>query len=266
AAAGAPVVPGTNEALTSIEDARETATRVGYPVMLKAAAGGGGKGMRLVASEAELPSAFDAARSEAASAFGDPSVYIERAVERPVTELVTGFDLVREQIRVAAGLPLSFTQGDVRWTGHAVECRVYAEDPEQNFMPSPGRITALRVPAGPCVRDDGGVYEGAEVSIYYDPLISKLATWGRTRAEAVERMRRALSEYAVGGIKTTLPFFREVMRDPEFVAGQLDTGFIARFNERRRAAAAARADGPDDNETIRRDMALIAAALAYTES
>src|SRR5205085_2800064 len=307
------------EALASTMEARETAARVGYPVMLKAAAGGGGKGMRLVASAGELASAFEAARSEAASAFGDESVYIEKAVERPrhieiqifadthgnfvhlgerecsiqrrhqkvieecpspiddpslreamgasairvaraaayvgagtveflvsdvtrdfyflemntrlqvehpVTELVTGFDLVREQIRVAAGEPLSFTQDEVSWTGHAVECRVYAEDPEQDFMPSPGRITHLRVPAGPGVRDDGGVYEGAEVSIYYDPLISKLATWGRTRAEAVERMRRALSEYAVGGIKTTLPFFREVMRDPEFVAGQLDTGFI----------------------------------------
>jgi acetyl-CoA carboxylase biotin carboxylase subunit len=187
-------------------------------------------------------------------------------VEHPVTELVTGLDLVREQIRVAAGEPLSFAQADVRWTGHAVECRVYAEDPEQNFMPSPGRITTLRVPAGPGVRDDGGVYEGAEVSIYYDPMISKLATWGRTRAEAIERMRRALSEYVVGGIKTTIPFFREVMRDEEFVAGRLDTGFIARFNERRRAAQDSRAEGATDEETVRRDMAAIAAALAYTES
>src|SRR2546421_3095928 len=360
-AAGVPVVPGANEALASVQEARETATRVGYPVMLKAAAGGGGKGMRLVSSENELASAFEAAQSEAASAFGDPSVYIERAVERPrhieiqifadthgnfvhlgerecsiqrrhqkvveecpspiddpslrarmgaaairvaraasyvgagtveflvsdvtrefyflemntrlqvehpVTELVTGFDLVREQIRVAAGEPLSFTQDEVHWTGHAVECRVYAEDPEQDFMPSPGRITHLRVPAGPGVRADAGVYDGAEASIYYDPLISKLATWGRTRAEAVERMRRALSEYAVGGIKTTLPFFREVMRDPEFVAGQLDTAFIARFNERRRSAATQSRtdDGPNTDETIRRDMAIIAAALAYTES
>src|SRR5437660_9637238 len=165
-------------------------------------------------------------------------------VEHPVTELVMGFDLVREQIRVAAGLPLSFTQEEVRLTGHAVECRVYAEDPEQDFMPSPGRITLLRVPAGPGVRDDGGVYEGAEVSIYYDPLVSKLATWGRTRAEAIERMRRALAEYAVGGIRTTLPFFREVMRDAEFIAGRLDTGFISRFNERRRAAEDSHPDEP----------------------
>jgi acetyl-CoA carboxylase biotin carboxylase subunit len=370
-AAGAPVVPGTTEALTSVEDARETAARLGYPVMLKAAAGGGGKGMRLVSEESELASAFDTARSEAASAFGDESVYMEKAVERPrhieiqifsdahgnfahlgerecsiqrrhqkvieecpspindadlrermgaaaveiaraafyvgagtveflvsdvtrefyflemntrlqvehpVTELVTGFDLVREQIRVAAGLPLSFSQGDVRWTGHAVECRVYAEDPEQNFMPSPGRITYLRLPTGPGVRDDGGVYKGAEVSIYYDPMISKLATWGRTREEAIERMRRALSEYAVGGIKTTLPFFREVMRDEEFVAGRLDTGFIPRFNERRAAASNAKASADEASnvteanvteanadEVVRRDMAVIAAALAYAE-
>jgi acetyl-CoA carboxylase, biotin carboxylase subunit len=357
-AAGAPVVPGTTEALASIEEARETAARVGYPVMLKAAAGGGGKGMRLVASEDELPSAFETAQSEAASAFGDSSVYIEKAVERPrhveiqifadaqgnfvhlgerecsiqrrhqkvieecpspindaslrermgaaavsiaraadyvgagtveflvsdvtrdfyflemntrlqvehpVTELVTGFDLVREQIRVAAGLPLSFAQDEVRLNGHAVECRVYAEDPEQNFMPSPGRINYLRVPAGPGVRDDGGVYEGAEVSIHYDPLVSKLATWGRTREEAIERMRRALSEYAVGGIKTTLPFFREVMRDPEFVAGRLDTGFIPRFKERR-AARSSSADEHEAEETERRDIALVAAALRYAES
>ena len=354
-AAGAPVVPGTTSALESFDEARETAARVGYPVMLKAAAGGGGKGMRLVPAEDELASAFETARSEAASAFGDSSVYIEKAVERPrhveiqvfadahgncvhlgerecsiqrrhqkvieecpspindpglreamgaaavgvaraaryvgagtveflvsdvtrdfyflemntrlqvehpVTELVTGLDLVREQIRVAAGLPLSFTQEEVRLTGHAVECRVYAEDPEQNFMPSPGRITRLRVPSGPGVRDDGGVYEGAEVSIYYDPMISKLAVWGRTRREAIERMRRALDEYAVGGIKTTLAFFREVMRDEEFVAGRLDTGFIPRFNERRAAAAGG---PPAEDEVARRDVAAIAAALAYAE-
>lgn len=358
-AAGGSVVPGTTEPLASVADARETAERVGYPVMLKAAAGGGGKGMRLVASESEIASAFENARSEAAAAFGDESVYIEKVVERPrhieiqifadahgncvhlgerecsiqrrhqkvieecpspigdadlreamgasavriaraanyvgagtieflvsdvtrdfyflemntrlqvehpVTELVTGLDLVREQIRVAAGEPLSFTQGDVRWTGHAVECRVYAEDPEQNFMPSPGRITHLRVPAGPGVRDDGGVYEGADVSIYYDPMISKLATWGRTRDEAIERMRRALSEYVVGGIKTTLPFFREVMRDEEFIAGRLDTGFIARFNERRRAARGSRTDEPTEEEIVRRDIAAIAAVLSYIES
>jgi acetyl-CoA carboxylase biotin carboxylase subunit len=312
--------------------------------------------------ESELASAFESARSEAAAAFGDPSVYLEKAVERPrhieiqifadthgnfvhlgerecsiqrrhqkvieecpspindadlrermgaaaveiarasayvgagtveflvsdvtrdfyflemntrlqvehpVTEMATGIDLVREQIRVAAGEPLSFTQEDVRLNGHAIECRVYAEDPDNNFLPSPGRITHLRVPAGPNVRDDGGVYAGAEVSIYYDPMISKLAVWGRTRLEAVERMRRALEEYSVGGIKTTLPFFREIMRDAEFVEGRLDTGFIARFNERRAAAAANRAqdDGEQtlESDATARDMAVIAAALAHTQ-
>ncbi|HLL72050.1 MAG TPA: acetyl-CoA carboxylase biotin carboxylase subunit [Pyrinomonadaceae bacterium] len=358
-AAGAPVVPGTTEALRSTDEARETAASFGYPVMLKAAAGGGGKGMRLIASDDEIASGFEAAQSEALAAFGDASVYLEKAVERPrhieiqifadahghtvhlgerecsiqrrhqkvieecpspindaglrarmgasaveiaraanyvgagtieflvsdvtrdfyflemntrlqvehpVTELVTGIDLVREQITVAAGQPLSFTQDDVEWRGHAIECRVYAEDPDNNFLPSPGRITHLHVPAGPNVRDDGGVYAGAEVSIYYDPMISKLAAWGRTRDEACERMRRALAEYTVGGIKTTLPFFREIMRDAEFIAGRLDTGFIERFNRRRDAAKeAARKEDADEStdDKTRRDIAIIAAALAH---
>jgi acetyl-CoA carboxylase biotin carboxylase subunit len=348
-AAGAPIVPGTTEPLRSLEEAREVAARFGYPVMLKAAAGGGGKGMRLVQSAEDLPSAFATAQSEAASAFGDPQVYLEKAVvrprhieiqvfadehgnvvhlgerecsiqrrhqkvieecpspigdpdlrarmgeaavriaraagyvnagtveflvsdetrefyflemntrlqvEHPVTELVTGIDLVREQIRVACGEPLSFAQEDVCWTGHAIECRIYAEDPENDFMPSPGRIAELRVPTGPGVRDDGGVYPGAEVSIYYDPMISKLAVWARTRGEAIDRLRRALDEYVIEGIKTTLPFFRAVVRDPEFIAGRLDTGFIERFN-RRRAEAQTEVDGDAE-----RDMAIIAAALA----
>ncbi len=357
-AAGVPVVPGTTEPLSSLDEAREVAASFGYPVMLKASAGGGGKGMRLVNSEEELRSAFETARAEAAAAFGNPEVYLEKAIERPrhieiqifadnhgncvhlgerecsiqrrhqkvieecpspindpglraamgqaavsaaravnysgagtveflvadatrdfyflemntrlqvehpVTELVTGLDLVREQITVAAGEPLSFTQEDVAWRGHAIECRVYAENPENNFLPSPGRITHLRVPAGPGVRDDGGVEEGAEVSIYYDPMISKLAAWGRTRAEAIDRLRRALDEYAVGGIKTTLPFFREIVRDPEFIAGRLDTGFIARFFERRAAAAKSlETEEGEDDAPERRDMALIAAALDYT--
>ena len=176
-------------------------------------------------------------------------------VEHPVTELVTGFDLVREQIRVAWGEKLSFTQDDVVLKGHAIECRVYAEDPENNFLPSPGKITRLRLPQGPGVRDDGGIYEGAEVSIYYDPMISKLAVYGRDRAEAIDRMRRALMEYEVGGIKTTLPFFREVMNDAEFIEGSLDTGFISRFNERKKPVEVSETD---------QDMAIIAAALAYS--
>lgn len=347
--AGVPVVPGTTEALRFYEDAKETAARFGFPVMLKASAGGGGKGMRLVIDESELKSALENAQSEALASFGDDAVYIEKAivrprhieiqvfsdnhgnhvhlgerecsiqrrhqkvieeapspinsaelraemgacavkvakavnyvgagtveflvsdldksfyflemntrlqVEHPVTELVTGIDLVREQIRVASGEPLSFTQDDVQVTGHAIECRVYAEDPENNFLPSPGKITRLRLPHGPGVRDDGGVYEGSEVSIYYDPMISKFATYGRDRAEAVDRMRRALMEYQVAGIKTTLQFFREVMLDEEFIAGNLDTGFIEKFHERRKAAK---------HDEIARDMALIAAALSYSK-
>jgi acetyl-CoA carboxylase biotin carboxylase subunit len=353
-AAGVAVVPGTTEALETFSEARDIAARFGYPIMLKAAAGGGGKGMRLVHSEAELESALAGAQSEAASAFGNSAVYIEKAVavprhieiqifadthghvvhlgerecsiqrrhqkvieecpspindpelrrsmgaaaikiaqavnyvgagtveflvadttrefyflemntrlqvEHPVTELVTGIDLVREQINVAAGAPLSFTQDDVQWDGHAIECRVYAEDPENNFFPSPGRITFLRVPAGPGIRDDGGVSEGADVSIHYDPMISKLAAWGRTRAEAIDRLRRALDEYAVSGIKTTLPFFRQIVRDAEFKIGKLDTGFIGRFLERRALNAGDPANQPEAQ--TQRDLAIIAASLDY---
>ena len=356
-AAGVPVVPGTTEPLQSIAGARETAARFGYPVMLKAAAGGGGKGMRQVTGEDELLSAFEAAQAEALSAFGSQEIYLEKVIERPrhieiqlfadqhgdvvhlgerecsiqrrhqkvieecpspindpslrermgeaaikiakavdyigagtveflfsdatrefyflemntrlqvehpVTELVTGFDLVREQILVAAGERLSFKQEEVRWRGHAIECRVYAEDPENNFFPSPGRITFLRVPSGPGIRDDGGVSEGDEVSIHYDPMISKLAAWGRTRAEAIDRLRRALDEYAVAGIRTTLPFFREIVRDQEFIAGRLDTGFIARFNERRRERP--HPAGGAQASSLQQDMAIIAAALAYARA
>ena len=346
--AGVPVVPGTTEALRSFEDARETADKFGYPVMLKASAGGGGKGMRLVADESELKSALEGSQSEALASFGDDAVYVEKAivrprhieiqvfsdthgnhvhlgerecsiqrrhqkvieeapspinsvelraemgacavkvakavnyvgagtveflvsdldrscyflemnnrlqVEHPVTELVTGIDLVREQINVAWGEKLSFAQDDIKITGHAIECRVYAEDPENNFLPSPGTITRLRLPHGPGVRDDGGVYEGSEVSIYYDPMISKLAVYGRDRAEAIGRMRRALMEYEVGGIKTTLPFFREVMEDEVFISGNLDTGFITNFNQRKK---------PVEIDPTTRDIAVIATALAFS--
>ena len=358
-AAGVPVVPGTTESLQSYDQACKTALELGYPVMLKAAAGGGGKGMRQVTAESELLSAFETAKSEAASAFGDPEIYLEKVVERPrhieiqifadsqgncvhlgerecsiqrrhqkvieecpspiddaslrermgeaairiakavnyvgagtveflfsdatrefyflemntrlqvehpVTELVTGFDLVREQINVADVGELSFKQDDVRWQGHAIECRVYAEDPENNFLPSPGKITYLRAPAGPGIRDDSGVTEGDEVSIYYDPMISKLAAWGRNRGEAIDRLRRALDEYAVGGIKTTLPFFREVVRDEEFTAGRLDTGFIGRFQERRGTAVPAVGAHAQDACATEQDMAIIAAALAYARA
>jgi len=348
--AGVPVVPGTTEPLKSVGDARETAASIGYPVMLKASAGGGGKGMRLVVDEKELIEAFETARSEARSSFGDDAVYLEKAVvrprhieiqvfsdshgnhvhlgerecsiqrrhqkvieecpspinsvelrdkmgscavmvakavdyvgagtveflvsdtdrsfyflemntrlqvEHPVTELVTGIDLVKEQIRVAFGETLSFTQDDVRMNGHAIECRVYAEDPDNNFMPSPGRITRLRVPHGPGVRDDGGVYEGAEVSIHYDPMISKFTVYGRDRNEAVSRLRRALNEYVIEGIKTTLPFFREIVEDDVFGEGRLDTGFISSWQERRKQTKGS----PEE-----KDLAIIAAGIAASKN
>jgi len=356
-AAGVPVVPGSIAPLTSLDDARETAKRFGYPVMLKASAGGGGKGMRLVEQEADLASSFENACSEAAAAFGNSDVYIEKAirrprhieiqifsdshgnfvhlgerecsiqrrhqkvieecpspindpelrermgraaikaaqavdytgagtveflvddtnrefyflemntrlqVEHPVTELVTGIDLVKEQINVAAGMPLSFRQDDVTWRGHAIECRVYAEDPLNNFLPSPGNISFLRSPSGPGVRDDSGVFEGTDVSIYYDPMISKLAAWGRTRSEAIERLRRALDEYEVGGIKTTLPFFRSIVRDEEFIAGHLDTNFINSFFQRSGwNTSHLNNDERTEDEVVLQDIAVIAAALDY---
>jgi acetyl-CoA carboxylase biotin carboxylase subunit len=352
-AAGVPIVPGTVSPLNSLAEAEVTAKQFGYPVMLKASAGGGGKGMRLVMSAGELRSAFDNAKAEAESAFGDSAVYLEKAIERPrhieiqilgdkqgnvvhlgerecsiqrrhqkvieecpspiddpslreqmgdaaiklaravnylgagtveflvadatrefyflemntrlqvehpVTELVTGIDIVREQITIADGAPLSITQQQVEWRGHAIECRVYAEDPENNFFPSPGKISHLRIPDGPGIRDDSGVELNSEVSIHYDPMISKLAAWGRTREEAIDRLRRALDEYEIGGIKTTLPFFREIVRDQEFIAGQLDTEFISRFNERRETT---RASASEIGNQTQQDMALIAATVHY---
>jgi len=322
-AAGVPVVPGTLEPIADEAGIARAAEAIGFPVMLKAAAGGGGKGLRLVAAPGELGSALARARSEAKGAFGDDRVYLEKAllrprhieiqvladahgnavhlferecsiqrrhqkvveespspfvspqlrermgemalalvkrvgyvnagtleflvdaagephflemntrlqVEHPVTEMVTGVDLVRLQIRIAEGDVLPLRQADLAQRGHAIECRVYAEDPDQGFLPSPGRITALRAPGGPGVRDDSGVYEGYEVPVHYDSLVSKLVTWAETRAAAIERMRRAVSEYRVLGIRTTLPFFERVLRHPAFVAGDLDTGFVARLLE-----------------------------------
>jgi acetyl-CoA carboxylase biotin carboxylase subunit len=317
-AAGVPVVPGSLEPLADDREVAREAERIGFPVMLKAAAGGGGKGLRLVASPAELGPALARARSEARGAFGDERVYLEKAllrprhveiqvladhdghavhlferecsiqrrhqkvieespspfltpelrqemgalalalvervgyvnagtleflvdaarqayflemntrlqVEHPVTEVVTGLDLVKLQIRIAQGEPLPLRQPDLVQRGHAIECRVYAEDPEVGFLPSPGRIVALRTPGGPGVRDDSGVHEGGEVPIHYDPLISKLIAWGENREEALARMRRAVSEYQLVGVRTTLPFFDRVLRHPAFVAGQYDTSFV----------------------------------------
>ena len=349
-AAGAPVVPGTTAPLQSLAEAISTAEEVGYPVMLKAAAGGGGKGMRLVRSREEIASAFDLARSEAAASFKDSSVYIEKFIERPrhieiqligdrygemvylgerecslqrrhqkvveecpspivdedlrrrmgeaavriarhagyynagtieflvdpqrnfyflemntrlqvehpVTELVTARDLVHEQVRVAAGEKLSFSQSDVVMRGAAIECRIYAEDPHQNFLPSPGRITKLVTPAGPGVRYDSGSYGGWEVPIYYDPLLAKLCVWAETRAAAIDRLARVLDEYTVEGINTTIPFFRAVVRNEEFRRGEFDTGFIERFLK-----GGFGAQEPAEDEASQRleDLAAIAAAL-----
>ncbi|MDA0204582.1 MAG: acetyl-CoA carboxylase biotin carboxylase subunit [Acidobacteria bacterium] len=333
--AGVPVVPGSSNIRTP-EDALVFAGQLGYPLMIKASAGGGGKGMRLVASADELPTAWERAGSEALSAFGDATVYIEKAiprprhvevqvladahgnivhlgerecslqrrhqkvveespsplfaerpeirealcdaaiqaaraagyinagtvefladqegnffflemntrlqVEHPVTELVTGIDLVSEQIHVAAGEPLRFAQSDIRFFGSAVECRVYAEDPANNFLPSPGRITTLREPAGPGIRIDSAAYPGWEVPLHYDPLIAKLCAWGPTRNDALNRLRAALAEYQVTGIQTTLGFFRDIIDDPAFRAGDLDTGFIGRFLGDERSAVDASAN------------------------
>jgi acetyl-CoA carboxylase, biotin carboxylase subunit len=359
--AGAPVVPGTTTPLASPEEAARVAAEIGYPVMLKAAAGGGGKGMRAVRSQEEMKSYFSLAQSEAASSFNDSSVYLEKLIERPrhieiqliadsfgntvylgerecslqrrhqkvveecpspvvdeklrrrmgesavavakaagyvnagtveflvdqernfyflemntrlqvehpVTELVTGRDLVHEQLRVAAGYPLSFSQEDIVLRGAAIECRIYAEDPENGFLPSPGLITNLRVPGGPGVRDDSGIYEGWQVPIYYDPLLAKLAVWAETREGAIERLSRALDEYVVSGVKTSLPFFRAVTRDADFRAGNFDTGFIDAFlksgklrsNDTQQRDDQLPSDGQRSHDQELGDIAAIAAVL-----
>jgi acetyl-CoA carboxylase biotin carboxylase subunit len=323
---GVPVVPGTSRGLESLDQAEVVAARIGYPVMLKAAAGGGGKGMRLVHAREDLKSALEGARSEAQRSFGDSEVYIEKAivnprhiemqvladehgntvylgerecslqrrhqkvleeapspvvdadmrrrmgevavrvaeaagytnagtveflvdqsekdqtknfyflemntrlqVEHPVTELVTGLDLVHLQIRVAAGERLPFTQNEVQIRGHAIECRIYAEDPDNNYFPSPGKITLLLQPSGPGIRRDSGVYEGWTVPMDYDPLLAKLIGYGTDREQAISRLTRALSEYFVGGIKTNISLFRRILSDPDFCAARIDTGFLDRL-------------------------------------
>jgi len=346
---GVPLVPGTYRALKSAEEALEEARLLGYPVMLKAAAGGGGKGMRLMEDESRMARDFQNASSEALRAFGDASVYLEKyiarprhveiqvladrygnaiylgerecsiqrrhqkvleecpspildeglrrqmgeaairvlkaakyenagtveflmdhdrhfyflemntrlQVEHPVTEAVTGLDIVQEQFRIAAGEPLKLCQEDVRLRGWALECRIYAEDPERNFFPSPGVIRKLVEPQGPGVRVDSGVYQGWEVPIHYDPLIAKLVTFGSDRNQAIARMRRALQEYRIEGIKTNLKFFSELLSDPEFVAGDLSTGFIEEYLRRK---APVKEESPD-----RFRAHAVAAALAYSE-
>ena len=343
---GVPMVPGTLEPLASDAAAREAAREIGYPVMIKAALGGGGKGMRLVHRESELDAALRLARREAGAAFGDASVYLERAipeprhieiqiladahgrvvhlgerecsiqrrhqklleecpspfvdaemrermgeaarriaqaagyvnagtieflvdadrrfyflemntrlqVEHPVTEVVTGIDLVREQLRIAAGEPLGYTQADVVWRGAAIECRINAEDPFAGWLPSPGTITGLRPAAGPWVRDDSGVYEGWTIPRFYDTLIAKLIVWGPDRGAASGRMARALAEYRVAGVRTTIPFLRRLVAHPDFLAGRLSTGFLERAM-------------PDlaGTDASRETLAIIAAVLAEHE-
>jgi acetyl-CoA carboxylase biotin carboxylase subunit len=344
--AGIPLVPGTSRGLESFEQAQEVAARIGYPVMLKAAAGGGGKGMRLVAGPQDLKSALDGARSEAERAFGDSEVYIEKAivnprhiemqvladehgntvylgerecsiqrrhqkvveeapspivdadmrrrmgevavrvaqvasytnagtveflvdqqknfyflemntrlqVEHPVTELVTGLDLVHLQIRIAAGERLPFSQSEVTIRGHAIECRVYAEDPDNNYFPSPGKITLLLQPSGPGIRRDSGMYEGWTVPMDYDPLLAKLIGYGTDRNQAISRLTRALNEYFVGGIKTNIPLFRRILHDPEFRAGKLDTGFLDRMLKQK-------LDGEAEGDANAAGVAAIAAGM-----
>ncbi len=316
-----PMVPGTPAAIADFEEARLVCRQIGYPVLIKASAGGGGKGMRVIGQEDELPEGMQRAISEAASAFGDGSVFIEKyitsprhieiqvlgdqhgnlvylferecsvqrrhqkvieeapsailtpeiraamgksavdvaracgyygagtvefildeeknyyflemntrlQVEHPVTEMITGVDLVKEQIKIAAGEKLSFRQENLSITGHAVEVRVYAEDPRNNFLPDTGRLQTYRRPQGPGIRVDDGFEQGMDIPIYYDPMLAKLIAWGKDRAEAIERMKRAIDEYDITGPETTLSFCRFVMEHEAFRSGNFDTNFISRY-------------------------------------
>jgi acetyl-CoA carboxylase biotin carboxylase subunit len=344
--AGVPFVPGSSRALESVQQAKDVAAEIGYPIMLKAAAGGGGKGMRLVHTAQELQPALEAAQSEAQRAFGDGEVYLEKAilnprhiemqvladehgntvylgerecsiqrrhqkvleeapsplvdpemrrrmgevavqvakaasycnagtveflvdaersfyflemntrlqVEHPVTELITGLDLVHLQIRIAAGEKLPFRQGDVLIRGHAIECRIYAEDPDNNFFPSPGKIETLLTPAGPGIRLDNGVYAGWTVPLDYDPLLAKLVGYGQDRQQAISRLARALPEYFVAGIKTNLGLFRRILADEDFRSGKIDTGYLERLLQ-----VETRSAGDDKKGTV--NIAAIAAAV-----
>jgi acetyl-CoA carboxylase biotin carboxylase subunit len=316
--AGLPIVPGTENPVDDLEEVRSAARETGYPVMLKAVAGGGGKGMRLVRSEEELDAAFRMSRSEAAGSFGDDAVYIEKyienphhievqvlgdkygnvihlyerecsiqrrnqkvieeapspfvtedvrkkmlavaveacrkigycsagtlefmmdkdrnfyflemntrlQVEHPVTEACTGVDLVRDMILVASGKHLPYKQEDIVFRGAAIECRIYAEDPANNFMPSPGIIKVREIPEGHNIRLDSAAYTGFEVSLHYDPMIAKLCSWGRNRESAISNMTRALREYQILGIRTTIPFHLHVLNNKTFLNGNYDTTFI----------------------------------------
>jgi acetyl/propionyl-CoA carboxylase alpha subunit len=276
-AAGVPIVPG---AMSDVEDdaqAQEMAKRLGYPILLKAAAGGGGKGIRFVRDPKELLPSLRLARSEARSAFGDGRVYLEKAIT-PARHIEVQFiadthgnvvhlcerecsvqrrhqklveetpspavdEELRARIRVAAGLSLSFTQEQITLRGSAIECRISAEDPENRFLPATGTVLALQEPSGPGVRVDSGLYPGLQVPLFYDPLLSKLIVWGRDRAQAIARMRRALAEYQITGVRTTLPFSRWLMEHPRFIAGDLSTDFIAEEWDTRKKAGATAEEG-----------------------
>ncbi len=346
-AAGAPVVPGSKGAISDADKARAEAAIIGYPVLVKASAGGGGKGMRRVDSESELADAMRLASGEAERAFGSGEVYLEKLIERPrhieiqvlgdehghlihlgerecsiqrrhqkiveecpsplvlarpelrnrigqaalkiasaaryfnagtlefladqegnfyflemntrlqvehpVTEWVTGIDLVQWQIRIAAGETLALRQEDIRWNGSSIECRVYAEDPSNNFFPSPGKIAQYAEPSGPGVRVDSGAYSGWTVPIEYDPMLAKLSVWAATRCDAVERMRRAVSEYRVLGVITNLPLFERLMKDERWKSGDLDTGFLDGFMNRQQ---------PESSDRESQIAAILAAAAS----
>src|SRR5579885_477339 len=293
--AGVPIVPG---ATTGLEDAREAITlagQLGYPVMLKAAAGGGGMGQRIVHDPKEMEASLRAARSEAASAFGDSEVYMEKvimparhiemqiigdtrgtivhlgerecSVQRRRQKLIEESPSVAldEELRAAAGLPLSFTQEQVQFRGHAIECRITAEDPYRRFLPGAGTITAYQEPAGPGVRVDSGAFVGMEVPLFYDSLLAKLITWGEDRSEAIARMRRALEEYTIMGVSTTIPFHQFAMQHPRFVSGDLSTGWVAEtWGESGEKAAQERA--ADDSALSPEAVAALAAALVDQEA
>ncbi|MFN8404985.1 MAG: acetyl-CoA carboxylase biotin carboxylase subunit, partial [Anaerolineales bacterium] len=349
--AGVPVVPGTEDVGNMTDDELlAKAAEIGFPLLIKATAGGGGKGMREVTSIEEMPTLLQSARREAESAFGDGNVYLEKLirgarhiefqiladahgnavylgerecslqrrhqklleeapssalddelrakmgdvavkaaqsvdyvnagtieflldkeknfyflemntrlqVEHPVTEMVTGIDIVKEQIRIARGRPLSYTQDDVQFNGHAIECRVNAEDPHNNFMPSTGRITHSLLPTGPGVRVDTGVYPGFEITPFYDPMIAKLIVWGETRAQAILRMRRALEEYRIVGVRTNIPFHQTLMDSPRFMAGQYDTRFVEeRFSME---------DAAENRQDFSEVAAILATLVAHHET
>jgi acetyl-CoA carboxylase biotin carboxylase subunit len=351
-AAGVPVVPGLIDPVKDYGEVAEFARSAGFPIMLKASAGGGGKGMRLVEREADLRASFDRVTSEAASFFGDGSVYAEKfvesprhievqvlgdqhgnlihlgerectlqrrhqkvveecpspvvdpelrdrlgamavraaaavnyysagtieclmgpdrqffflemntrlQVEHPVTEMVWGVDIVKEQLRVARGEKLTLRQETLAPSGHAIECRIYAEDPSRRFAPSPGLIRYINLPQGPGVRNENGAYPGYTVPVYYDPMLSKLVVHAATRDEAIARMKRALTEYRVEGIHTTIPFFSAIMQHPDFVEARFDTGFIDRLLHELDLGRASLSERTLDAATV------AAAIFAYEES